>query len=366
MRIYFVVVILLLVGPLSGYFVWHSKLTTEQQVLQERAEAIKTRETRARQLVAKLPPAGSVMQNTIKRPLDPPPVCDGRTGECNLQIAEFLMIDDPDRWSQNGVHLTNRGPFNLSGTLQYLIGQSRKPHDRTHEKIWSFVKTIDQGLQCRYLLVHRHLNRQTAKGLETVGIEVFLLDMDRKTILGGLRYPDKLVNAEEAGQRYPYLSEVLGGKISPNYPLRHDPRKNDIERVTILVVAWTVVMGMLFIASIPVAVMMRRQQRRVEAIEERGEYPDELQCPVCLTMTDSLKQYSTLRYAFFIGIGGGGEKETVTACPRCMRRHLRKRFLVNLIPANLLMLGFGPMFLFQWLRTFGRGHSPGAIEPQGK
>jgi hypothetical protein len=252
----------------------------------------------------------------------------------------------------------------MSGVFMYCLGQVKKPHERTQEKVWGFEQVIDRGLWSRYLLVNRYLPRNPPQDMETVGIEGFLFDLERDSLIGSFRYPDRFNKASDTRQdRDQYQSETLGGRIAPDFGIRADPRRDDIDLVYVLVIAWSVVLGIVLIASIPTAIVFRRQQRQVEAIRERGDYPDELCCPVCLKMTDSLKRYSMVRVAFFIGIAGGGEKETVLACPTCMRRHIRKRFWINLIPANLLMLGFGPMLLVQWLRTFRRGHSPTAIEP---
>jgi hypothetical protein len=275
------------------------------------------------------------------------------------------MIEDPDRLTSP----VEKRPHTMADVFTYCLAQQRKPHDRTREKVRGFERVIDRGLWSRYLLVNRYVNRDTPGGKETVAVEGFLLDVapEHPALVGSFRYPDRFNSASDTRQdRDKYLSEVLGGRFAPEFGPRADPRRGDIELVTFLVVAWTVLLGIVLIASIPTAVVFRRQQRRLEAIKERGEYPDELRCPVCLEMTDSLKHFAMARYGYFLGVAAGAERETVTACPRCMRRHIRKRFWVNLIPANLLMLGLGPMYLVQWLRTFRRGHSPGAIEPAGE
>jgi hypothetical protein len=290
-------------------------------------------------------------------------VCDGRTGECNLQTAYAWELEAGDAIGAKGNHQTFQRPHSLATVLMYAVGQSKQVHAKSNEKVWGFGDLIDRALRSPYLLVTRHISRDTPKGKETVGYEGLLLDLDRNAVVGAFPYPARLTNAEHAQERERFLAETLGGRYAPGVSPRHDPRRSDIEWVTFLVVAWTSLLGIVFIASIPTAIVFRKQQHQVEDIKERGVYPDELCCPMCMEMTDSLKHYAMLRYAVFLVIAGVWERETVTACPHCMRRHIRKRFWINLIPANLLMLGCGPIYLVQWLRTVRRGHSPSAIEP---
>jgi hypothetical protein len=222
---------------------------------------------------------------------------------------------------------------------------------------------LEQGVRARYLLVNRYVRPPGQEKAPATGVEGLLIDLRDEKLVGAFRYPDEFREASDDPTREnAFLSQTLGGPFAPRIPPKRNVRNGDVEVVTFIVIVYEVLMGALLLASIPTAVMVRRQQRRVEAMKEDGVYPEFLRCPVCEERTDSLKQYRMLRVGFFIGIGGSGDLETVTACPRCMRRHVAKRFAVNLIPANLLMLGFGPAYVFLFLRTFWRGHSPGAIE----
>jgi len=83
-----------------------------------------------------------------------------------------------------------------------------------------------------------------------------------------------------------------------------------------------------------------------------------LRCPACGTMTPSLKRYRTIHLLIFIGIGARTQPAVVTACPPCMRKHLLKRALINLLPANVLWpLIVLPFHGVQLLRSLAPGHS---------
>ncbi len=80
-------------------------------------------------------------------------------------------------------------------------------------------------------------------------------------------------------------------------------------------------------------------------------------CPVCFGETHSLKVYRITRiYCFFLFIQW--QRETVRACPGCMRAYLTRWGLTQLLAANffwpVLVL---PHLLFRLLATFKRGHA---------
>src|SRR5687768_449783 len=96
---YFLILIVLTAAPLGGYLYWLSTLPTEQQALERHREDVNARLARFPALLAKLPPPGIVNANTLPARLDPPPVCDSKTGECNLQIVTTYMLENPDKYA---------------------------------------------------------------------------------------------------------------------------------------------------------------------------------------------------------------------------------------------------------------------------
>jgi hypothetical protein len=193
-----------------------------------------------------------------------------------------------------------------------------------------------------------------------VSVEGFLVDLHQDKMLGSFRYL-----TPSSGPQHRFLTDVLGGTVAPQFESSHNVRTGDVERVTVLVGVYTVLMVVLVLVSIPVAQTLHRQQQRLAVMKEDGEYPDVLRCPECGQFTDSLKHYKLLQFGLFVVVAGTGQMDHVTACPRCMRRIILRRFFVNLVTANLLMIFFGPALLFQYGRTFWRGHSPDAVEQRG-
>jgi hypothetical protein len=84
-------------------------------------------------------------------------------------------------------------------------------------------------------------------------------------------------------------------------------------------------------------------------------------CPHCGKPTDSLKRYRVFRVLLFLFVGYYLETVMHMACPRCMRRSLALRTLVNLPTANLLwpvVVVFHGILL---LRSYTNGHSRSII-----
>ena len=85
-------------------------------------------------------------------------------------------------------------------------------------------------------------------------------------------------------------------------------------------------------------------------------------CPQCQKPTDSLKQYRCLHWCLYYLAGAMWRTEYVRGCPACMRRHLARRCLLNVVPSNLLW----PLLVVPWTAvlfatTFRRGHSPAVV-----
>jgi hypothetical protein len=60
----------------------------------------------------------------------------------------------------------------------------------------------------------------------------------------------------------------------------------------------------------------------------------------------------------FLVLGAYVRRRIPVSCPRCMRRILWRRTLVNVLPAHAAwVLGILPWHLFQYLRSFVPGHS---------
>src|SRR5262249_7462672 len=83
-------------------------------------------------------------------------------------------------------------------------------------------------------------------------------------------------------------------------------------------------------------------------------------CPRCYRSTDSLKCAHVPNVVFlFVYIVWNYER--IAACPACMRGFLVKRCLIAIPLTNILFPLFGLMYLFQFLATFGGGHSDAAV-----
>lgn len=96
---------------------------------------------------------------------------------------------------------------------------------------------------------------------------------------------------------------------------------------------------------------------------ELDRLDQELDCPLCLQPTRSLKQYRVMRWCVFYLAGAVWQVKIVRACPACMRATVWKSALINLVPANLLWL----LLLLPWsmvltLMTLVHGHSKAVLE----
>ena len=94
--------------------------------------------------------------------------------------------------------------------------------------------------------------------------------------------------------------------------------------------------------------------------------PPAIPCPVCSTPTDSLKRYGVLRRVVFLGIAVHVQRSSEVACPRCMRRLLRKVTFspLHFLLANLMwVLVVLPYHLALMLASLTKGHS-GSIRKQ--
>jgi hypothetical protein len=80
-------------------------------------------------------------------------------------------------------------------------------------------------------------------------------------------------------------------------------------------------------------------------------------CPHCGKLTYSLKQYRVFNVLLFLVVGYYLQTVMHTACPRCMRRSLALRTLVNLPTANLLWPLVVLIHGILLLRSYTSGHS---------
>jgi hypothetical protein len=99
--------------------------------------------------------------------------------------------------------------------------------------------------------------------------------------------------------------------------------------------------------------------KRIERVPTAISEDDTPPCPRCGQPTDSLKQFRCLSWCLYYIAGAAWQVEYVRACPGCMRRHLARRTLVNIIPANVLW----PVLVLPWTAvlfasTYQKGHSP--------
>jgi hypothetical protein len=82
-----------------------------------------------------------------------------------------------------------------------------------------------------------------------------------------------------------------------------------------------------------------------------------LPCPHCGQATRSLKRYRVFDYLLFLFVAFAYQSVMHTACPRCMRKSLLLRSLVNLVLANFLFPLVALVHGTAFLATFSQGHS---------
>ncbi len=87
--------------------------------------------------------------------------------------------------------------------------------------------------------------------------------------------------------------------------------------------------------------------------------PDALmiRCPHCQQPSPSVKAYTMARFFLFILIGAWWQTKKVVACPSCMRKEIALSTLINLVPANILMVLILPWHTALFAMTFAEGHS---------
>jgi hypothetical protein len=86
-----------------------------------------------------------------------------------------------------------------------------------------------------------------------------------------------------------------------------------------------------------------------------------LSCPHCGEETKSLKQYPLCNRVVFLLVAASWRGATHTACPRCMRKQLRRTTLLNLAPANVLWPVVFLVHAALFAATWKKGHSRGVI-----
>lgn len=93
------------------------------------------------------------------------------------------------------------------------------------------------------------------------------------------------------------------------------------------------------------------------------EPPEWIPCPCCDREVNALKEFNTIHTLYFWIPFIAVKLEDVTACPGCMRVYLVKRLLVNLLASTLLFpVIVLPIFLFQYFRSWAKGHSSKVID----
>jgi hypothetical protein len=87
-----------------------------------------------------------------------------------------------------------------------------------------------------------------------------------------------------------------------------------------------------------------------------------VRCGTCGEATDSIKQYRMFDYLLFLGIFAVWRTVVRTGCPRCIRRDVLGRTLINIVLANLLWFPVVlPWHVIQALRSLRRGHSKNVL-----
>src|SRR5262245_45108821 len=88
-----------------------------------------------------------------------------------------------------------------------------------------------------------------------------------------------------------------------------------------------------------------------------------LPCPVCVQLTDSLKQYRYVHWCVCFLAGAVWQGVVCRACPACMRQLLWRRCLVNAVPAHLVWLvGLLPWTLGLIAASYRPGHSRAVVQ----
>lgn len=93
-------------------------------------------------------------------------------------------------------------------------------------------------------------------------------------------------------------------------------------------------------------------------MEASNTAPPLLACPTCGRLTDSLKQYRYVNWCVYLFAGAIWQMGVYRACPECMRQHIWRKCLINVIPANFLWLvGLLPWASVLVVCSYRLGHS---------
>lgn len=355
---YFIILACLIILPLAVLFLWRATLPTEQQVLDRHAASLAARFEQIKKIRATLPPPGSVKENTLPANLSPRPVCDYRTGECNLQMLEVWHIDEKDR-HVSSLSRSSR-PDDYARILPYLLARSVRS-DPDSPRIGRYQRMIDRAVNARYVMLNRALTEpKPGGGTVTKGMEGFLLDLEETRVLGVFHHPEW-----DPRTRYPAVASSLDTTLRPEFPLRTNIRTGDVDLATALVGVWCGFMVFFGLTSLPAAIRLSKERRLVRQIKKRGDYPELLPCPMCGQETDRLKQFHLPTVILFAVVVWAFRSDTVTACPKCMRRSICRRYFGNLLPGNIVTFCLTSHFLLLGLSTREAWHSPGVLEGQG-
>ncbi len=356
MRTWIIVLLLLTPGIPGWFFGWKLSLPTEMEIIQKHEQKWKELQAKFPHLANLVNTAPKVTEDNIPEFLDPNPYHNGFK-RFNVQVLTPFQLKQLGA----GKFELTRYLMHSDDMLQYCINHfhlSRKsgPH------IQAFQQAIDDAANTRYLLSYRNVERARAFGKrETIGREVFLIDLEKEAIVGSA-----FLNQASHSILNRRMFEVFKIEGQPTYrPMfsSGDVRTRDYSTLQGWVIFAIVLLVLLWIITIPVALVIRKEKRELRYLREDGRYPETLPCPHCGKRTEHLKTFRTLKFGLFLGIAGAASMEHVTGCPPCARSQLRKRLLINLLPANLLMLFFGPMFIVQILRCSSKGHSLKSLRP---
>ena len=80
-------------------------------------------------------------------------------------------------------------------------------------------------------------------------------------------------------------------------------------------------------------------------------------CPQCRQPSHSIKRLNSF-FAVCIVIGAWWQGQEVTACDKCMRQHIFKNALINIVTANIIWpIIILPTSLYNLYQTYRPGHS---------
>jgi hypothetical protein len=148
-------------------------------------------------LNAMLPPEGNLKDWGEMSGLNPKPLYDEKNALSNVEIIMDWQLADPTAdTGESG----DRYDMLLSGdlwqSLRWTNPKSSIYESSQHDRATpDFIKTLDRGLACRYLVVNRVLSHTAPAAVDpksfymgSIALRCFVMDIERARILGSFTY----------------------------------------------------------------------------------------------------------------------------------------------------------------------------------